>query len=446
MQNMTNIQARPTIDFLLSKADYEFEKVKDLPCVRAARAHFPIIWFGDLEAYFRSEIRVVTVGRNPSFHEFIGWRFFITEDEWHGSNRKYVYEAFNHYFENEPFEWFKNFERILKRHDFGASYGGKIGNPTARNMAIHIDFSTPVATNPTFSDLDPLTKEKLQCDLFADLMDSLKPDHVLFSNCRTEVVSHFGLKDPFFTYGEPSEKTGEWVEYAAAYEKDGTCFVWGKNFNGSPWASMSEDRCAKIFPELNALLKERLNPRVPQEGCFWVIPAVPEQHWRSCMGLGFDIFDFIRLLRARGTYLVSVFDDRRRHHSELWKEVQKKYPEFSSYNYEFFRRGRIWTENGKTVIFMDGDIRNKRMVNEVKFSFGSKHVEEAYTEAEQPLPPKPAFEVREGDEVVHRIYGAGVVLQIDEKGTVWVRFPKYGKICFYSRENFQNYFDKPTAK
>ncbi len=444
MQNTMTIQARPTIDFLLSKADYEYEKVKDLPCVKAARARFPIVWFGDLEAYFRSEIRVVTVGRNPSFHEFTEPRF-LYEEEWGGSQRKYVYEAFNHYFENNPYDWFKNFERILKWHDFSVSYGGKIGNPRAGNTAVHIDFSTPIATNPTFSGLGPFTKKELQSDLFSDLIASLKPDLILFSNCRKEMISHFGLKEPFFTYGEPSAKTGKPIEYVAAYEKDGACFVWGKNFNGAPWASVSDERCAKIFPVLNSLLKERLKPRVPQEGCFWVIPAIPEKYWDAWMGLNFDIFDFTRLLRARGTYLVSVFDNERRHHSELWKEVQRKYPVFSAYDYEFFRRGRIWTENGKTVIFMDGDIRHKRITNEVKFSFGVKRVEETHTERERPIPPKPAFEVHEGDEVIHRTYGAGVVLKIDENG-IWVKFPKYGKIGRFRQQNFQNYFDRPTAK
>lgn len=454
MHARTTVQARPTIDFLLSKADREYEKVKNFPCVRAAHARFPIVWFGDLEAYFRSEIRVVTVGRNPSFREFSEPRFFyeengklypVTERDWHGSERKHVYEAFNHYFEYNPYDWFKNFERILKCHDFCVSYGGKIGS-TTKNAAIHIDFSTPVATNPTFSKLDSLTKEKLQSDLFSDLIASLKPDLVLFSNCRKEVLSQFGLKEPFFAYGEPSAGTGKRVDYVEAYEKDGVCFVWGKNFNGAPWASVSDERCAKIFPELNALLKERLKPRTPQEGCFWVVPAIPEQYWDSWMGLNFDIFDFTHLLRDRGTYLVSVFDDERRHHSELWREVQRKYPVFSAYDYEFFRRGRIWTENGKTVIFMDGDIRNKRIVNEVKFSFGRKHAEEAHSEREQPLPPKPAFEVREGDEVIHRIYGAGVVLKIDENDTVWVRFPKYGKLCLFPRQTLQDYFDKPASK
>ena len=160
------------------------------------------------------------------------------------------------------------------------------------------------------------------------------------------------------------------------------------------------------------------------------------------MGLKFDIFDFTHLLRNRGAYLVSVFDGEKKHHSELWKEVQKKYPSFSPYDYEFFRRGRIWTENGKAVVFIDGDIRRRRIVNEVKFSFGLKHVTETHSETEQPLPSKPIFEAHEGEEVIHRTYGAGIVLRIDENGTVWVRFPKDKMICFFSKRNFQKNFKK----
>lgn len=455
MKNETLVQARPTIDFLLSKAYSEFEKIKNLPCVSAAHAHFPIVWFGDLDAYFQSEIRVVTVGRNPSFHEFTEPRFFyeengllrrITNIDWGGSRRKNVYEAFNRYFYHNPFDWFKNFERIFKWHNFGISYEGQIGS-TMKNTAIHIDFSSPVATNPTFSSLGTLTQSSLQSNLFIDLITSLQPDLVLFSNCHKEIISYFDLKNPFFVYTEPSVKTGKQIEYVEAYEKNNVCFVWGKNFNGAPWASVSEERCAKLFSKLNSYLAERLKPRIPHEGCFWLIPAIPEKYWDECMGLKFDIFNFVHLLRNPGSYIVSVFDDERKHHSELWKEVQKQYPTFATYDYEFFRRGRIWTENGETVIFMDGDIRNKRIVNEVKFSFGLKQVEETHTEQEQPLAPKPTFAVREGDEVVHRTYGAGIVQGIDENGTVTVQFAKHGVICFFPEHVFQKNFDKiPTKK
>ena len=64
------------VGVLLAKAWNKFEEVKDLSPLERIAGNFPILWFGDMDAYFRSEIRVITVGLNPSIREFSEPRFF----------------------------------------------------------------------------------------------------------------------------------------------------------------------------------------------------------------------------------------------------------------------------------------------------------------------------------------------------------------------------------
>lgn len=45
----------------------DFNKKKNLTYVVDT---MPVVWFGDIEKYEHSEVKVVTVGINPSSHEF----------------------------------------------------------------------------------------------------------------------------------------------------------------------------------------------------------------------------------------------------------------------------------------------------------------------------------------------------------------------------------------
>ena len=77
----------------------------------------PILYFGDLVAYEKSPLRVVTVGKNPSDNEFRsnkndGFSFFRFKN-WN-PNQKNLQETLNRYFFDAPLhQWFSSFEPIL---------------------------------------------------------------------------------------------------------------------------------------------------------------------------------------------------------------------------------------------------------------------------------------------------------------------------------------------
>ena len=60
------------IDDLINEIGQEFEQLKNLPETAEVVVpdSIPILWFGDLEAYEKSDLRVLTVSKNPSDAEF----------------------------------------------------------------------------------------------------------------------------------------------------------------------------------------------------------------------------------------------------------------------------------------------------------------------------------------------------------------------------------------
>ncbi len=112
----------------------------------------PILYFGDLDAYLKLEIRILTVGKNPSDNEFrlkktdsySFCRFSIWDVE-----KMNLIESLNPYFEKEPLkQWFSSFKPIL--NGLNCSY---YQNENIKNIAIHTDICSPLATNPTWSKL-----------------------------------------------------------------------------------------------------------------------------------------------------------------------------------------------------------------------------------------------------------------------------------------------------
>lgn len=145
---------------------------------------FPIKWFGDREAYYKSPIRIATVGLNPSHIEFkensesetISSLYrFPDYDEKDPSSLEI---ALNNYFKRNPYSWFYSFEHIL--NGMNASYWGK----GRENTALHTDFCTPWATDPTWNELSQSEKESLMQEGVPEwkaLISELNPDVLLFS-------------------------------------------------------------------------------------------------------------------------------------------------------------------------------------------------------------------------------------------------------------------------
>lgn len=142
----------------------------------------PILYFEDLIKYNNSTIKVITLGKNPSDNEFRDSKTdlfsFVRFPKWR-STEKNLGETLNANFKTLPLKkWFSSFEPILNGMD--CSYYGR----KAKNIVIHIDFCSPIATSPTWSNL----KKKEQDDLFIEghliwleLLEELQLSYILAS-------------------------------------------------------------------------------------------------------------------------------------------------------------------------------------------------------------------------------------------------------------------------
>lgn len=165
---------------------------------RNNRNWMPIAWFGNLDAYFASPRRIVTVGINPSQHEFpvVGPPRFdkgvLTSfrrakkavDIDLAAYRKTLCE----YFETNPYcPWFGRFNKVL--FALGASYGSY----KCSSCVLHIDLMTPLPTD-RWSQLETHQRREVSdCTIFHSLMAVLKPDLAIFVPGKTHLEAA-GLK------------------------------------------------------------------------------------------------------------------------------------------------------------------------------------------------------------------------------------------------------------
>lgn len=210
----------------------DFNKKKSLTYVVDT---MPVVWFGNIEKYEQSEVKVVTVGINPSSHEFpeSPERFSIPTV----LNANDLYNANNEYFIKNPYKWFNRYERIIS-DNFDCSYGGIIGS-VKRNTAIHIDAYSAIATNPFWGKLTKKEKETVKnTELFNRLLTYLKPDVILFSaneNLFNELFSGYAKNRPDMQYENKNKRS-----YIRTYSKGGTLLFWGRN-HGDPFAHITTD-------------------------------------------------------------------------------------------------------------------------------------------------------------------------------------------------------------
>jgi hypothetical protein len=146
----------------------------------------PILFFGDSERYSRSKVRVVTVGLNPSKSEFPdkdGFRRFpdvqsIYPEILNGKHIDKYLSALNNYFKRRPYgQWFGSYEPLL--NGLGSSYYDEY-----ESTALHTDFCSPLATNPTWTRLTYHQQESLEYEgvkLWRNLLSILHPNLVIVS-------------------------------------------------------------------------------------------------------------------------------------------------------------------------------------------------------------------------------------------------------------------------
>ena len=148
----------------------------------------PILFFGDLDAYRASPMRILTVGLNPSLLEFPTEdpfsRFPLAEGVDGREPDRYL-DALSDYYRTDPYRsWFSAFEPLL--NGAGSSYySGET------STALHTDICSPVATSPTWSKLHDTERAILEAEggsLWHLLLEALRPHLVAVSVAKRHIA------------------------------------------------------------------------------------------------------------------------------------------------------------------------------------------------------------------------------------------------------------------
>lgn len=154
------------IDDIINDYIEDYNTKKADPILKSIiQGEIPLIWFGDMEAYYTSDKKVVTVGINPSYTEFEnnpGYYAHIYLSNPHVSND--LKDLFNNYFKpkpkkinHEPHKWFEHYKKVLNLSNLKFSY-----DDTEENRALHIDLCTAIATKPKWGKLNKNQKKTSQ--------------------------------------------------------------------------------------------------------------------------------------------------------------------------------------------------------------------------------------------------------------------------------------------
>lgn len=213
-----------TIQELAKKCRNDFDELRNNEATKKFVVDtMPILYFGDYEAYMKSDIKIVTAALNPSDIEFKHKKddaetgFFRFEKaaalkgkaggELSAKDIQSYLESLNDYFKpktenggTDYADWFRLEPRNLFLKPFDASYYEDLG----KNRVLHTDIMTTIATIPTWSSRKnedkALRKEfkKAQCifrekgiGLWMELIEILQPDIIIFSvgkNCFKNTV------------------------------------------------------------------------------------------------------------------------------------------------------------------------------------------------------------------------------------------------------------------
>ena len=180
----TSPMTRPLFEHV-ALAWQAFDRVAGWPCCVTPAA--PILFFGDLDAYRDAPLRVLTVGLNPSLHEFPAdepfRRFPLVESSTDRKPSRYL-DAMSAYFRTDPYRgWFSTFEPLLNGMEASYYEGGG-------STALHTDICSPVATNPTWSRLGETVRSDLAADggpLWHRLLEALRPHIVALSVAKAHL-------------------------------------------------------------------------------------------------------------------------------------------------------------------------------------------------------------------------------------------------------------------
>jgi hypothetical protein len=146
------------------------------------RSSVPVLYFGDVRAYFASPVRVITAALNPSNNEFPGGTSAARFPGAREKSPQCHFAALNAYFEHDPYwkKWFQHIDALLE----GLAVGFRVGRCS---RALHTDLCSPLATEPTFTGLPLQQQHELErsgMPLWSDLVELLDPDVILMSGSK----------------------------------------------------------------------------------------------------------------------------------------------------------------------------------------------------------------------------------------------------------------------
>ena len=231
-----------------------FDRVSERTwCVRPA---VPILFFGDLDAYRASPLRVLTVGLNPSLREFPAdqpfRRFPLAEGSLGREPSRYL-DAMSAYFRTDPYRgWFSAFEPLLE--GMNASF-----YPGRASTTLHTDICSPVATDPTWNELDEADRTTLKSDggpLWHTLLEKLKPQIVAISVAKRHLerirftpltdwkaICVFRKRANGKPRSKPYEICGRWYEVG----REQSLFIFGRAAQ-KPFGLLDNDRKGRAGP------------------------------------------------------------------------------------------------------------------------------------------------------------------------------------------------------
>ena len=167
------------LEKLVTKAWQAYDHESAMP-LRIEKT-MPILFFGDIDAYKRSKIRIITVGLNPSTKEFPEHNRFrrfpaVKHDTAREANLYLA--ALSNYFKECPYDdWFEHYEGLLK--GMGASYYGE-----TEITALQTELCSPVVTDPTWGDLRAGDRKALSqsgSEIWHELVNVLEPSIAILS-------------------------------------------------------------------------------------------------------------------------------------------------------------------------------------------------------------------------------------------------------------------------
>jgi len=233
-------------------SEYNIAKSKGAPITQPS---IPILFFGNLIKYLESDVKIITVGLNPSHNEFppaSPFSRFLGAEKLDLTSKLSEQEVFSYlsalnlYFHFNPYrKWFGSFEPIL--NGLNASYYPE--NET--NTVLHTDLCSPFATDITWSKLNVRYRNVLRLPgirIWHKLVELLEPNLVLISVSERYLRTIKFRKNKWKTHttiknkdnGKPRSKPYTVIKAGMRINDKNGYLVWGKAAQ-TPFGTLSKN-------------------------------------------------------------------------------------------------------------------------------------------------------------------------------------------------------------